>query len=521
MNENCKCENPGFCNRHSMNKNEFLFSMCKGEGKCNDCGLKYWVAWERGLLGATSPSNPILKPNGFCNRLPANNCTTCSKQNVAELNSKILHAKRSRKIILPLTGVQKSLHKAAISTKPQSSDLFTSDPIIHFGAHLWPVKTFWKKHVDKWNELAELLNGKCIVGIGVDETTDSFAEVAKYFSEKFELIELQNTPQGENPTFRELIKRIPSGNNDVLIYCHGKGVRPHTNASEAVKIWTEHMYESVVFNYKKAIEKLAEGYKCFGSYRTFGDMPLSPRYRWHYSGTFFIVRAKYLQNTIVKNGYGGVECWPGDNIPATEAYCEFLDGQPLKLGYDINSLYPDIIDLQMLWEANRLGGPRCEQHKRELEWFYKYIKSTDKILIIGSKHGGLEYQINKNFPDVKLISCDISPQQDNKSFVIIGNSAETETQEQIKSHGPYDIIFVDGDHSYEGVKKDWEFSLKLNPRIIAFHDIAKAIRHEREGCQVDLLWDEIKRDYVTDEKIVGCGWGGIGVVLRKKDEYSM
>ncbi len=423
--------------------------------------------------------------------------------------------KTTPKIVMPLTSIQKRLYRDSIGKTPSNKDPFINQPIVHFGAHLWPVKTFWKNHVDKWNELSENINGKCVVGIVTDSSTDSFEDVKKYFSSKFELFEMPNTPDGENPTFRELIKIIPNGDDDVLIYCHGKGVRPHTNSSESVRIWTEHMYETVAFNYEKAIEKFSEGYRCFGSYRTFGDIPLSPKYRWHYSGTFFIVRSKYLKNTIVKSGYGGVECWPGNNIDISHSYCEFLDNQAFKTGYDISELHPKIIDMQMDWEVNRLGGPRCEQHKRELEWFYKYVDKNDRILIIGSKHGGLEYQIKKSFPEVYTVSCDISPQEDNKEFMIIGNSSDENVKKQIKEYGPYDLVFIDGDHSYSGVKSDLEFAIDLNPRVIAFHDIAETIKHRNEGCEVDILWNEVKAKHKTEEKIVGCGWGGIGIIKLK------
>lgn len=412
-----------------------------------------------------------------------------------------------------LNSTQISLHAMAVSKKPSARDPFTADPIVHFGAHLWPIKGAWEKHLNLWIELSEKINGKCVVGVGIDDMTDSFEYVKSKFPDRFQLIELRNTPEGENPTFRDFIKNIPSGNNDVLIYCHAKGVRSHTRASEAVKVWTEHMYETVVFNYEKAIDKLADGYKCFGSYRTFADIPLSPKYRWHYSGTFFIVRAKYLKNTNVKNGYGGVEGWPGNYITGHDSYCEFLDSAPLLIGYDMNALYPNIVDKQMQWEVDRLGGPRCEQHKRELDWFYQYISDNQKILIIGSKHGGLEHQIKSRFPNVTTVSCDISPQPDNTQFVIIGDSSDKNVRERIVQNGPYDAIFIDGDHSYSGVKKDWEFSLTLGAKVIAFHDIADAIKHRNEGSEVDKLWAEIKKTHKTSEKIVGCGWGGIGVVL--------
>lgn len=413
----------------------------------------------------------------------------------------------------PLNSLQLSLYRLALSKKPSREDVFTDTPVVHFGAHLWPIKEAWEKHIAPWNELAEKINGRCIIGVGTDENTDSFEYVKTKFSSRFELFEIKNTPEGENPTYRELINKVPSGQNDVLIYCHAKGVRSHTRVSESVKIWTEHMYETVVFNYEKAIEKFKEGYKCFGSYRTFADIPLSPKYRWHYSGTFFVVRAKYLKNTIVKSGYGGVECWPGNNIESHYSYCDFMDSAPLLVGYDINEMYPVVVDAQMNWEVERLGGPRCEQHKRELDWFLGYVKNTDRILVIGSKHGGLEYQIKKQFPEVKIVSCDISPQEDNTEYVIRGDSADPVIREKIKADGPYDLVFIDGDHTYSGVKRDWEFSLSLNPRIIAFHDIADAVKHRKENCEVDILWREIKSKYNTKEKIVGCGWGGIGVVI--------
>ena len=69
----------------------------------------------------------------------------------------------------------------------------------------------------------------------------------------------------------------------------------------------------------------------------------------------------------------------------------------------------------------------------------------------------------------------------------------------------FDVIFIDGDHSYEGVKADFEESIKiLNPNgKIVFHDINSLL------CQgVVEFWNKIKNkcciEFVDGNK---CGIG--------------
>lgn len=88
------------------------------------------------------------------------------------------------------------------------------------------------------------------------------------------------------------------------------------------------------------------------------------------------------------------------------------------------------------------------------------------------------------------------------------------------SKGSYDFIFIDGDHSYEGVKLDYENYKPLlrEGGIIAFHDI---VEHPPElKCDVHRFWQERKAECVVSGKrwieIIdpnGGPWGGIGVLL--------
>ncbi len=84
---------------------------------------------------------------------------------------------------------------------------------------------------------------------------------------------------------------------------------------------------------------------------------------------------------------------------------------------------------------------------------------------------------------------------------------------------PVDLLFIDGDHTYEGVSLDWKmYSQLLSPNGIAvFHDVAGNYGE----TQVKRLWDAIKtgrayREYIADPG--GCY--GIGLLLPESEQNS-
>lgn len=73
-----------------------------------------------------------------------------------------------------------------------------------------------------------------------------------------------------------------------------------------------------------------------------------------------------------------------------------------------------------------------------------------------------------------------------------------------------DFLFIDGDHSYEGVRKDFEMYSKFvrSGGIIAFHDITIDDKPDYV-CGVMKFWNEVKVCYDYGEIVAegGCGIG--------------
>jgi cephalosporin hydroxylase len=109
-----------------------------------------------------------------------------------------------------------------------------------------------------------------------------------------------------------------------------------------------------------------------------------------------------------------------------------------------------------------------------------------------------------------------------KIYLIQGDSHSIETLrkiEEILKGRKVDFLFIDGDHSYEGVKRDFEMYSPLVRKggIIAFHDIIPdyytryGIKTSTWAGEVYKFWNEIKEKYEHLEMVKDREQNGFGI----------
>lgn len=109
--------------------------------------------------------------------------------------------------------------------------------------------------------------------------------------------------------------------------------------------------------------------------------------------------------------------------------------------------------------------------------------------------------INQKVEEIEFVRDFIS------SFIKDARFFNMDSKQFLDQHyEKYDAIFIDGDHGYQGVKGDFEKSIKnINEDgIIIFHDIVSI-----GAPGVVQFWNEIKDQYKSKEFIHGntCGMG--------------
>lgn len=150
-------------------------------------------------------------------------------------------------------------------------------------------------------------------------------------------------------------------------------------------------------------------------------------------------------------------------------------------------------------------------------FLFSHVASEDATVISidlpGGKFGG-------GYPKCKIPLYKAFRLPKQKLHLIGADSHSPTTLKNVKNvldDKKVDFLLIDGDHTYEGVRRDFEMYSPLVKEggIIAFHDIA--VHPPETGCEVSKFWNEIKEryDYIEIIKDQDQNWAGIGVLFIK------
>ena len=183
-----------------------------------------------------------------------------------------------------------------------------------------------------------------------------------------------------------------------------------------------------------------------------------------------------------------------------------------------------------------LGSPASLQDEDELRQFIEVMRAADvrSYLEIGVRYGGtfetvcnalpLEKAVALDFPGGKfgdpksvkylIAALDRISQRVRDVHLVLGPSEAGAVVERIRDLAPFDAILIDGNHSYDGVRRDYTFYDRFATKLIAFHDIAAPKgTTDKRGSRIEVgeYWQAVKQqnprtsEIVADGSIMGFG----------------
>ena len=155
--------------------------------------------------------------------------------------------------------------------------------------------------------------------------------------------------------------------------------------------------------------------------------------------------------------------------------------------------------------------------KGGMTWWFAHLPGFKKIVTVDMPGG--PFGMGPNEADKEIIRNWVSTDYD--VTLCEGNSQKEETVAEVKAEFPdglVDVLFIDADHTYEGVKKDYELwsPLVRNGGCIVFHDVADHSK-SNPACRVKQFWDELRAAhpmgiYAEIRDATDPDWAGLGIM---------
>ncbi len=184
--------------------------------------------------------------------------------------------------------------------------------------------------------------------------------------------------------------------------------------------------------------------------------------------------------------------------------------------------------------AQTFSGRNASQVESELKSFIAFLKKqgVKSYMEVGARDGDTFHAVMCSLPmGSKGVAVDLpgglwgkqSSLENLKKAVddlnargydcryIMGDSKNPDIIRKISDLGPYDAVFIDGDHTLAGVSEDWNNFHDMAP-IIAFHDISGSGQKEKvsgQPVEVPRLWQWIKNErsleFIEEGSPMGIG----------------
>jgi predicted O-methyltransferase YrrM len=182
-------------------------------------------------------------------------------------------------------------------------------------------------------------------------------------------------------------------------------------------------------------------------------------------------------------------------------------------GYSLRAHQVDEEILDLLGELRQRGAERVVEigtaRGGTLFLLMRSLSKTACLVSVDLPSG----PFGGGYPHWKALLFQSLARQGQRLRLLRGDSHSVETCERVSAalDGPADFILIDGDHSYEGAKHDFELyrHLLAEHGFLAFHDIVPGPTDKVGG--VPRLWQELKAQYEHREIVKNWGQRGYGI----------
>lgn len=178
------------------------------------------------------------------------------------------------------------------------------------------------------------------------------------------------------------------------------------------------------------------------------------------------------------------------------------------------------------------------QNDIEIARFAEIVRESGatSYLEVGSKFGGSLWRVANEMPKgSRIVSVDlpngtVAWEESRKSLdavvnelnrigydarIIWGDSTAQAVIDKVAQLGPFECVFLDGNHTLPYVQKDW-INYCLTAKIVGFHDIGWRRPADYRGVRIDVpeFWEEVKAVHQHEEIRLDLKDNGIGVLWR-------